>query len=158
MIILLSYHGEFLGELGLQLKEEPWPYEELTQIPFMIRQPYGMGKGKRIKGFADTTDIMPTILDFFQVLGPNAKKAAFEATKFIPGAGTDEIEGHSLLPLISGEKEKDWMERKNVIDQYPEVAERMELRLRRFMQRYSSSGRSDYGERSAIGYFWTPKK
>jgi len=216
MIILLSDHGEFLGERGLQLKEEPWPYEELAQIPFMIRHPDGLGKGKRIKGFVDSTDIMPTILDYFEVIGPNAKEAAFEATKFIPGAGTNEIEGHSLLPLISGEKEnvrdfsvsgnfnlswrirdegwsyymfgpkeetnrpgpelykidptyrvpaptafdreKDWMERENVIDQYPDVAERMELRLRRFMQQYSSGARSDYGGRSAIGYFWAPQK
>ena len=216
MIVLISDHGEFIGERGLMLKEEPWPYEELAQIACIIRHPEGMGKGKRVKAFVDTTDIMPTVLDFFKVMGPNAKQAAFEATKFIPGATTDDIEGHSVLPLMSGEKDKireysvsgnfnlswrirdedwsyymfgpeeetnrsgpelykinpdyrvpaptqfnrktDWMERENVIDQHPEVAEKMELNLRRFLQTYRSKGESDYGGRSAIGYFWTPKK
>ena len=159
---------------------------------------------------------MPTVLDYLRIIGPNARQAAFEATKFIPGAATDEIEGQSMLPLMTGEKEKirdyaysgnfnlswrirdeewsyymfapeeetnrsgpelykiddayrvpaplafdrktDWMERENVIEQYPDVAEKMELRLRRFMQRYGTAGESEYEGRSAIGYFWTPKK
>ena len=50
------------------------------------------------------------------------------------------------------------MERENVIAQYPQVAEKMELELRRFLQQYGAVGESEYGERSAIGYFWTPKK
>jgi len=216
LIMLMSDHGEFLGERGLQCKEEPWPYEELSQIAMIVRHPDGVGKGKRVKAFVDTTDIMPTILDYLQIMGPHAKEAAFEATKFIPGAVTDEIEGHSMLPLMTGEREKirnyafsgnynlswrirdmewsyymfapeeetnrsgpelykiddtykvpgplefnrekDWMERENVIAQYPQVADKMELELRRFLQQYGAVGESEYGERSAIGYFWTPKK
>ena len=216
LIMLMSDHGEFLGERGLQCKEEPWPYEELSQIAMIVRHPDGVGKGKRVKAFVDTTDIMPTILDYLQITGPDAKEAAFEATKFIPGAVTDEIEGHSMLPLMTGEREKirnyavsgnynlswrirdtewsyymfapeeetnrsgpelykiddtykvpgplefnrekDWMERENVIAQYPQVADKMELELRRFLQQYGAVGESEYGERSAIGYFWTPKK
>lgn len=159
---------------------------------------------------------MPTVLDSLKVAGPNAKETAFEATKFIPGASTDEMEGESLLPLMSGEKEKirefvvsgnfnlscrirdenwsfylwapeelsnrsgpelykiddsfkvpkptefnrkrDWLERENVIDRYPEVAEKMELKLRRFLDTYREKGESAYAGRAAVGYFWTPRK
>jgi len=216
MVILVSDHGEFIGERGLMLKEEPWPYEELAQIAFIVRHPEGIGSGKRIKAFVDTTDIMPTILDYLKIMGPDARQAAFEATKFIPGASTDDIEGKSVLPLMSGDKEKirefavsgnfnlswkirdenwsyymfgpeedtnrsgpelykidptykvpsptafdrkkDWMERENVIEKYPDQAEKMELRLRRFLQAYGQEAQADYGGRSAIGYFWSPKK
>lgn len=216
MIIVLSDHGEFIGERGLQLKEEPWPYEELAQIALMIRHPEGVGRGKRIKAFVDSTDLMPTILDFLKVIGPNAKDTAFEGTKFIPGASPDKIEGQSLLPLMSGEKEKvrdfvvsgnfnlsyrirdenwsfymwapeelsnrsgpelykidddfkvpeptkfnrkgDWMEREDMIHRYPEVAERMELKLRRFLDEFSERGETSYTGRTAVGYFWSPKK
>jgi arylsulfatase A-like enzyme len=215
MIILVSDHGEFIGERGLILKEEPWPYEELSQISLIIRHPDGVGKGKKIRAFADSTDLMPTILDFLQVTGPRAKTPAFEATKFIPGASTEEIEGYSLIPVMSGEREKvrdfaisgnfnlswrirdeewsflmfaaeehthrsgpelykidntykvpaptefnrekDWMERENVIHQYPEVAERMELHLNRFLLKYGQ-GETDYTGRMGTVYFWTPKK
>jgi arylsulfatase A-like enzyme len=182
----------------------------------MIRHPEGVGRGKRIKAFVDSTDLMPTILDFLKVIGPNAKDTAFEGTKFIPGASPDEIEGQSLLPLMSGEKEKirdfvvsgnfnlsyrirdenwsfymwapeefsnrsgpelykidddfkvpeptkfnrkgDWMERENMIHRYPEVAERMELNLRRFLDEFSEKGETSYTGRTAVGYFWSPRK
>jgi len=35
------------------------------------------------------------------------------------------------------DREKDWMERENVIDQYPEVAEKLELELHRFLRKYA---------------------
>jgi arylsulfatase A-like enzyme len=195
MIIFLSDHGEYIGERGLFLKEESWPYEELAQIPLIIRHPEGIGSGKRHRAFVDTTDLMPTILDFLQVIGPNAKKIAFEPSVVYPAADADKIEGHSLIPLISGEKEsirefvvsgwfdiswrirndewsyyfwapeeksrrvrpelykidhgykapspiefnrtRDWMEIENLVDRYPDVAEKLELELLRFLRKYA---------------------
>ena len=215
MIVIVSDHGEFIGERGLILKEEPWPYEELSQIALIIRHPEGVGKGKRVKAFVDSTDLMPTILDFFNIIGPSPKPVSFEATKFIPGAGVDQIEGQSLIPLMSGEMEKvrdyaisgsfnlswrirnedwsfhtyapeehthrsgpelykidngyrvpaptqfnrtkDWMEKDNRIDRYPEVAERMELELSRFLLKYSGQ-KTQYTGRMGTVYYWMPKK
>jgi len=201
MIIFLSDHGEFIGERGLFLKEESWPYEELARIPLIIRHPQGLGSGKRHQGFVDTTDLMPTILDFLQVIGPNAKQVAFKPSAAYPAASPDEIEGYSLMPLFSGELERvrdfavsgwfdvswrirnqdwsyymwaseektrrsepelyrinheyrvpsptefdrtcDWMEKENVIDRYPEVAEKMELELLRFLRKYAPKAPGD---------------
>jgi len=36
-----------------------------------------------------------------------------------------------------------WMERENVIDQYPEIAEKLELRLCRFLRRYAPEAAKD---------------
>ena len=54
-------------------------------------------------------------------------------------------------------REKDWMERENVIDQYPEVAERLELHLNRFLLQYGQ-GETEYTGRMGTVYYWTPKK
>ncbi len=40
----------------------------------------------------------------------------------------------------------------------PEVAEKMELELRRFLDRYSEKEESPYAGRTAVGYFWSPRK
>ena len=94
LIILLSDHGEPLGEHGIVRKVYPWPYEELSKVVLMIRHPEGIGKGKRITSFAETVDVMPTILDFLDVkLGE----------KISPWSVEPKIQGTSLAPLIAGE-------------------------------------------------------
>jgi len=87
LIVILSDHGEPLGEHGIIKKVRPWPYEELSRIPLIIRHPEE-GQGRRIKTFVDTTDIMPTILDFLEIEIPN------------------NIHGRSLMPLILGEEKE----------------------------------------------------
>ena len=83
LIIFLSDHGEPLGEHGIIRKARPWPYEELSHIPLIMRFPDNLGiHGRRIKSFAGTPDIMPTILDFLEVEKPKT------------------MHGRSLLPLI----------------------------------------------------------
>jgi len=67
LIILLSDHGEPLGEHGIIRKVQPWPYEELSKIALIVRHPEEMGKGEHIKSFVETVDIMPTILDFLGI-------------------------------------------------------------------------------------------
>lgn len=93
MIVFLSDHGEPLGEHGIIKKAQPWPYEELSHIPLMVRQPDGMAESnrtRRVKDFAGTPDIMPTILDFLDLKGPPV------------------MQGRSLLPAIRGEEEDIW--------------------------------------------------
>jgi len=99
LIILLSDHGEPFGEHGVIRKNMTHLYEELIHIPLIIRHPDGLGKGKRIKSFVNTTDIMPTILDFFGI--PESGGARFPPYF----AGPLQMHGSSLLPLLSGEKE-----------------------------------------------------
>ena len=173
LIIYTTDHGEPFGEHGIVRKARPWPYEELSHIPFILRHPEEIGKGKRIDAFIETCDIMPTILDFLGIEGPAA------------------MHGQSLLPLASGDVEqlrdygyssyysrswsirnKEWsyilwlpetpapregtpwtlggtfktprkpelydrendpLEQHNLVDEYPDVADELELALRRFV-------------------------
>lgn len=87
LIVLLSDHGEPLGEHGIIKKVRPWPYEELSRIPLIVRHPDGIGKDKRVRGFVHTPDVMATILDFLGIRVP------------------DGLYAKSLLPLMTGEEE-----------------------------------------------------
>jgi len=99
LIIFLSDHGEPLGEHGLIRKARPWPYEELSHIPLIMRFPDCMDlRGKRVKSFVGMPDIMPTILDLLKIDGPKS------------------MHGKSLLPLIM--KEGDEKERSFGISGY----------------------------------------
>jgi len=88
VIIFLSDHGEPLGEHRIIKKVKPWPYDELSHIPFIIRLPDKMEKtSKRIDGFVGVQDLAPTILSLFGVKVPTV------------------MQSNNLLPVIQGEKE-----------------------------------------------------
>ena len=88
MIIMLSDHGEPLGEHGIVKKVRPWPYEELSHFPLMLRLPDGHGHSPgRIDKFVGMPDIMPTILNFLEVE--------------VPGT----VQGRDLFKVISDEVE-----------------------------------------------------
>jgi len=88
MIIFLSDHGEPLGEHGIIKKVQPWPYDELSRIPLIIRLPDGMRERKRVEKFVGMPDIAPTILKFFNVKVPPV------------------MQGRDLLSLIQNEEEE----------------------------------------------------
>lgn len=158
LVIFLSDHGEPLGEgewgHGIIRKAKPWPYEELTHIPFIVKHLDSVGKREKTEAFVETCDVMPTILDFLGIPHPK------------------EVHGESVLPLISGEKKsirdyaysgfyrsawsirdeewkyilwldgrkpelynlrKDRHEQKNLIEEDPRRADELELTLRRFV-------------------------
>jgi arylsulfatase A-like enzyme len=86
MVILLSDHGEPLGEHGIIKKVRPWPYEELSHFPLILRPPDGVDVApQRLDQFVSMPDVMPTVLDLLGVE--------------IPGT----VQGRSLLKVISGE-------------------------------------------------------
>jgi len=88
MIIFVTDHGEPLGEHGIIKKVKPWPYEELSHIPLMIRMPDKMGIEKqRLDAFVGIPDLAPTILSLFGVDVPSV------------------MQGKDLLPVIQGEEE-----------------------------------------------------
>jgi len=160
LVMHTSDHGEPFGEHGIVRKAMPWPYDEQVRIPWLMRHPSGLGRGKRVKAFVETCDLMPTVLEFLGVKGP-----------------VDKMHGQSLLPLAAGKEEKvrdyaycgwhkaswnirsrDWSyihwlpgarhgktenelysrrkdpgEQKNVLDQHRDVADELELELRRFV-------------------------
>ena len=95
MVVLLSDHGEPLGEHGIVRKVRPWPYEELSRIVLMVKLPGGERGGTRVRAFAQTPDLLPTILDALEVPGERSRWAV-----------TPEPQGRSLLPVMLGEEER----------------------------------------------------
>jgi arylsulfatase A-like enzyme len=86
VVIFTSDHGDFLGDHQLLLKG-PVHYRGLIRVPFIWSDPRSQGAA-RSKALTQTTDIAPTILE----------RAGVE-----PWNG---IQGHSLLPLIQGRRDK----------------------------------------------------
>ncbi len=85
-VILTSDHGDLLGAHGLNGKG-PVMYEEITHVPFIIRQPEGIGAGMANPTPVSHVDILPTLLDL----------AGLE----IPPI----LEGGSLTPYLAGATE-----------------------------------------------------
>lgn len=84
LIILTSDHGEEFME-NKKLGHEGNLYDTLLHVPFIIKMPdNSRGKAKRIAVFAESVDIMPTILDFLGIY---------------PGS-VSQMQGKSVLGLI----------------------------------------------------------
>ncbi len=91
MVVYLTDHGHLFGDHQLQGKPGgPLGklYEPTVHIPLMIRHPGGAGAGQRLPALTQHVDVLPTVLDFLDLPAP---------------AG---IEGHSLLPLLRGERRR----------------------------------------------------
>jgi arylsulfatase A-like enzyme len=91
LVMVVSDHGSPMGNgehgHGIMRKCRPWPYEELAHIPFVMRGP-GLPKAKRIKGFVQSCDVAPTVVDWL-------------------GIGVHpSMQGKTLLPLAKGEVER----------------------------------------------------
>ena len=83
VVVLLSDHGEELGEDGLF--HHRYTLSDLNlKVPLVVRLPGGAHGGRRVPGLVDLTDVMPTLLE----------AAGAEAP-----AG---IRGHSLWPTLQG--------------------------------------------------------
>jgi arylsulfatase A-like enzyme len=67
-VVILADHGVALGEHGFTGKPYNALWPELTDIPFMIRHPEGLGAGQTSDFFASTHDVAPTILGILGLL------------------------------------------------------------------------------------------
>jgi arylsulfatase A-like enzyme len=90
LVIFTSDHGEQLGDHYLLGKIGY--HDESFRIPLVIKDPDAPADaaGRIEDAFTESVDVMPTILDW---LGGDIPRAC---------------DGHSLLPLVSGEKPEDW--------------------------------------------------
>lgn len=105
MIVFLSDHGEPLGDgehgHGIIRKCRPWPYEELSHIPLIIKHPEGMTG--RVSSFVETVDVAATIMDHVkETTTPLANLINFAN----PHGDDGGIQGKSLLPLMRGKVDK----------------------------------------------------
>lgn len=68
IIVFTSDHGNSLGELGRMFKGTP--YEGAIRVPCIWRFPEGLPQGKVVSHLADTTCIMPTLLELAGIPEP----------------------------------------------------------------------------------------
>jgi arylsulfatase A-like enzyme len=85
LFILTADHGETFGEHGYRW-HPPCPYDEVIRIPLLIRFPGSGGPVGRVRALTQTIDLLPTIFDLYRLSYP-----------------ADDIQGRSLVPLITGE-------------------------------------------------------
>ena len=86
LIVVTSDHGTEFHEHGF-LEKKLNLYEEISQIPLLMRLPGLLPSNRKVSGLCQTVDIPPTILDICGLTPP------------------EEIDGRSLLPRIMGEDE-----------------------------------------------------
>lgn len=157
LVIFTADQGEPLGEHGYVRRPVPWLYEELVHTPLIIRLPGGEEGGMRHRGLVQSVDLFPTILSALD-LPPDEEAHGFDLLPLIRGErtkvrdyaclGMDAAEfairtqnWYLTLPIESDDpdrgpelyrKPEDRWDQHDVIEAHAEVAEHLELLLRRF--------------------------
>jgi arylsulfatase A-like enzyme len=80
-------HGTMMGEQNQLHKAETRIREQVTHVPLVIYHPRRAWAGRRIRGFVQHTDLMPTLLELAGVAAPSR------------------VTGESLTPLIEEGRE-----------------------------------------------------
>jgi len=88
LLIVTSDHGEAFGEHGYVFHAHA-VYDEFVHIPLVMRFPGQQRVIGEVSALTQTVDLAPTVLDLWEV--------PYERS---------EIQGSSLLPLVTGEKRK----------------------------------------------------
>ena len=151
MIIFVSDHGEPLDDHGIVRKHKPWMYEEHAAVPLLVHLPDGEGAGERSGALVQLCDLAPTICEAAGVepmpgthgmsllplvRGERESLREFAVTGIHKASWNLRDERWSFLMAFDRERElydrdADPTEQSNVIDEYPQEADRLELELRR---------------------------
>ncbi len=83
-IIFTTDHGTILGEHGRLHKAPETLIAPETRLPLLVRLPGGRHAGRRVRGFVQSYDLLPTLLDVLGVTPPPF------------------VAGRSALPLLDG--------------------------------------------------------
>jgi arylsulfatase A-like enzyme len=164
LLVFTSDQGEPLGEHGFVRRFRPWLYEELIHTPLILRMPRGQFGGIRHQGLVQTVDLLPTIISALGLPPIVREEAPLHGHDLLPlirgeqtkvrdyaCLGMDVAEfairthlWHLIVPIENDpdeprtaelfRKPEDRWDQNNVIDQNTEVAEHLELALRRFVE------------------------
>lgn len=182
LLVFTSDQGEPLGEHGFVRRFRPWLHEELVHTPLIVRMPRSQFGGTRRQAIVQTVDLMPTILSALGVDLPEDSPPVHgqdllplirsERTKIRDYAcmGMDLEEfairthyWHLTVPLVVDPEEprapelyrkpEDRWEQNDVIEQHREVAEHLEVVLRRFAERIGQDAIDDPPKLREIALF-----
>lgn len=70
VIVFVADHGTMMGEQGQLHKGETRMRTQVTHLPLIIYYPGHRWAGRRISGFVEHTDVMPTVLEMLGVKAP----------------------------------------------------------------------------------------
>jgi arylsulfatase A-like enzyme len=153
IIVFSTDHGTHLGEEGCVQKTPGLLNACVTHIPLIIRHPDKQFAGKRIDGLVSAIDFMPTFLallgidDYKNMDGQNMWKLVTQAgpaihddvyTVFNRFGAIHNLQWHFFQNISGKDRGKgpclydlrnDPQQTKNVISQYPQVAERLRTTL-----------------------------
>ena len=96
IVVVLSDHGQPLGEHGTIRKFGVPLYDELAKITWIMRAPGLITPGMRVDGLAQTPDFLPTMLELCGLVANPTKVWAAVA-----GSSTG-LDGVSVAPLLDG--------------------------------------------------------
>jgi len=173
LLVFTSDQGEPLGEHGYVRRFRPWLYEELIHTPLIVRLPLGQHGGVRHQALVQSVDLLPTIVSALGLKPIDRDQASPHGHDLLPlirgdrsklreyaCLGMDVAEfairthlWHLIVPIETDPEEprsaelyrkpEDRWDQNNVIDQNPEVAEHLELALRRFVETLRHGGIED---------------
>jgi choline-sulfatase len=83
IVVAIGDHGESLNEHG-EGTHGLFIYDATTRVPFIVRAPYELMRGRRVRGTVRSEDVMATVLDLVGQRPPA------------------DIQGKSLTPLMTG--------------------------------------------------------
>jgi arylsulfatase A-like enzyme len=86
LILLLADHGHPLADHGKFLKGADRLYNELLEVPFLLRLPGGRRGGTRVPAVVQYHDVLPTLFDFMGLAGE-----------------TEDMHGRSFRAVVEGD-------------------------------------------------------
>ena len=89
IVVFMSDHGALLGEHGQFLKGPDKLRGQVTHVPLLVRTPGKQFAGKKVQGFIQPPDVMPTLLPLLGLKPPSR------------------VTGSNLWPLVTGEPKED---------------------------------------------------
>lgn len=161
-LIITSDVGLPLGEHGAVGDVTPWLHEELVHLPLIVHLPGNAEAGRRIHHLTQAADLPVTLAEWHQlnwntssahgfslmslIRGQTAQTRDYLCSRRRQGNQTEWMirthQWHFLLPICPEDtgrsrqlfiKPDDRFEVNNVADQYPQVADHLELTLRRYI-------------------------
>ena len=163
LVIFTADQGEPLGEHGYVRRFRPWLFEELIHTPLILRMPKAKFGGGRHQGLVQTVDLLPTIVSAlglppveaahghdllalirgektkvrdYACLGMDLEEFAIRTHVWhlvVPAATEVDPDDPPRTPELYRKPEDRW-DQNDVVDQHREVADHLELALRRFIR------------------------
>jgi arylsulfatase A-like enzyme len=152
LIVFVADHGTMMGEQGQFHKGETRIRTQVTHVPLMIYHPRQDWAGRRVKGFVQHPDLMPTLLDLAGVPAPS--RVTGESLRSLAESGSTSkretiitgwgehgaVRNHEWVYIGRWspgppfeqlyDVRKDPKELKNVVEQHPTVVAEFRARLK----------------------------